>query len=296
MRYFVTGATGWIGSAVVRRLLEQGHDVLGLARSDESAAAVVALGAEPWRGDLTNPDSLAAGAAATDGTVHLAYHHDFTQMAAAADMDGAAISAIGSALEGTGRPLLIASGTLGLAFGRPAVESDRPDPAAHPRGVNALAAMALADHGVRSIVVRFAPTVHGVGDHGFVAILAGIAREHGVSAYVDEGANRWNAVHRDDAADLVCRALDRAPAGSAVHAVAEEGVATRDIAEALGRSLGLPVASVPASEAAEHFGWMGMLFSLDAPASNDATRQLLDWDPAGPTLLADIDAGHYRQG
>ncbi len=214
-------------------------------------------------------------------------------MQEAAQLDRAAVEALGTALEGTGAPLVVASGTLGLAPGRVGTERDLPDPSLHPRVPNALATLAYAERGVRSSIVRFAPTVHGDGDHGFIATLVGIARDRGVSAYVDEGANRWPAVHRLDAATLVRRTVEDAPAGSVVHAVAEEGVPTREIAEAIGRGLDLPVRSVPAEEAADHFGWIGMFFGADAPASNALTRELLGWEPTRQGLIADLDEGHY---
>lgn len=293
MRVFVTGASGWIGSAAVRELREAGHQVLGLARSDAAAAAVAALGAEVHRGGLDDLDGLRAGAADSDGVVHLAYHHDFSQMAEAARIDLAAIEAIGGVLERTDRPLVIASGVAGLAPGRVATERDEPDPAAHPRTANAAATLALSDRGVRSSVVRFAPTVHGDGDHGFVARLVDIARTRGVSAYVGDGANRWPAVHRRDAGALVRLAVERARAGSVLHGVAEEGVPARAIAEAIGRGLDLPVVSVPAEQAAEHFGWLGGFFALDCPASNELTRTELGWEPTHPGLLDDLARGHY---
>jgi nucleoside-diphosphate-sugar epimerase len=293
MRVFVTGASGWIGSATVRELQRAGHQVLGLARSDASAAAVAALGAEVHRGGLDDLDSLRAGAAASDGVVHLAYHHDFSQMAEAARMDLAAIEAIGGVLEGTDGPLVIASGVAGLAPGRVATERDGADPAAHPRIANAAATLALADRGVRPAVVRFAPTVHGAGDHGFVARLVDIAQEKGVSAYIGDGSNRWPAVHQRDAGALVHLAVEEAPAGSVLHAVAEEGVPARAIAEAIGHGLDLPVVSVPAEQAGEHFGWLGGFFALDCPASNELTRTQLGWEPSRPGLLEDLGEGHY---
>ena len=294
MRVFVTGASGWIGSATVAELLAAGHQVLGLARSDAAAATITAAGADVHRGGLDDLESLRTGAESSDGVVHLAYVHDFSRMEDAARTDLAAVETIGDVLAGTDRPFLIASGVLGLATGRAAVETDHPDVTVHHRLATAQKVLALADRGVRSAVVRFAPTVHGAGgDHGFVATLAGIAREKGVSAYIGDGANHWPAVHRLDAGRLVRLGVDAAPAGSVLHAVAEEGVPTRVIAEALGRSLDLPVASVGADEAGAHFGWIGAFFAADAPTSSELTRKLLDWTPTGPTIVEDIDAGHY---
>ncbi|MGW4461859.1 SDR family oxidoreductase [Micromonospora sp. NPDC004704] len=293
MRIFVTGASGWIGSAVIPELLDAGHRVLGLARTDTAAASVTALGAEVQRGNLDDLDSLRAGAAASDGVIHLGYNHDFSRMEAAARTDLAVINAIGAELEGTDRPFVVASGLLGLVSGRAATELDLPDPGAHPRIAGVQAAMSFVPHGVRSSSVRFAPTVHGPGDHGFIAVLVGVAREKGVSGYIDDGTNRWPAVHRLDAANLVRLAVENAPAGSALHATAEEGVPTRAIAEAIGRGLDLPVVSVPADKAGDHFGWIGRFFGTDAPASNSATRRLLGWNPAQAGLIADLDAGHY---
>ncbi len=296
MRVFVTGASGWIGSATTTELLAAGHDVLGLARSDEAAATVAALGAEVHRGSLDDLDSLAAGAAGAGAVVHLGYHHDFSQMAEAAQTDRRAVETLGTALEGTGRALVIASGTLGLAQGRVGTEQDRPDPATHPRIANAATALVLADRGVRPVVVRFAPTVHGAGDHGFIATVVGIARERAVSAYIGDGANRWPAVHRADAARLVRLAVESAPAGSVLHAVGEEGVSGKQIAEAIGRGLDLPVTSVPAERAGEHFGWMGMFFGADCPASHALTSELLGWQPTHQGLLADLAEGSYFRG
>lgn len=270
-----------------------GHQVLGFARSDTAAASVAALGAEVLRGGLDDPDSLRAGAEASDGVVHLAYHHDFSQMERAAQLDRQAIEAIGAVLEGTDRPLVIASGLAGFAPGRSVTERDQPDPAVYPRLANAQATLALAGRGVRSSVVRFAPTVHGDGDPGFVAALVGIAREKGVSAYIGDGENRWAAVHRADAAVLVRLAVEGAPAGSVLHAVAEQGVPTREIAEAIADGLDLPVVSVPAEQAADHFGWLGRFFGMDAAASSDLTRELLGWEPTRHGLLADLKQGHY---
>ncbi len=295
MRVFVTGASGWIGSAVVPELLDAGHQVLGLARSNTAAASLTALGAEVHRGGLDDPDSLRTGAAASDGVVHLAYNHDFSRIEQAAETDLQAIETIGSTLVGTDRPLVIASGVLGLAPGRVATERNEPDPGAHPRIAGAQAAMSLATRGVRSSIVRFAPTVRGAGDHGFVAALVSIARDKGVSGYIDDGGNRWPAVHRLDAASLVRLAVERAPAGSALHAIAEEGVPTRAIAETIGRHLELPVVSIPAEQASDHFGWLARFFGADSPASNELTRELLGWEPTHPGLIEDLEHGHYFQ-
>lgn len=288
MRIFVTGASGWIGSGVVAELIKAGHSVLGMARSDASAERVAALGADVHRGDLNDPDSLRAGAAAADGVVHLGYHHDFSQMAEAAALDRAAIETMGAVLK-EGAPFLIASGVAGLTPGRPATENDAGDRVVHPRAGNAEVALRLADRGVRSAAVRFAPTVHGQGDHGFIAVLVAIAKETGVSGYVGDGSHRWAAVHRDDAATLVRLGVEQAEPGSVLHAVAEQGVSTREIAEAIGRGLGVPVEPRPA----EHFTWLGRFFGADLQASNAITRERYGWTPVRTGLVADLDEGHY---
>lgn len=293
MRIFVTGASGWIGSAAIPQLLAAGHQVLGLARSEAAAATIAGLGAEVHRGSLDDVGSLRAGAENADGVVHLGYHHDFSQMELAAQLDRQAITAFGEVLQGTGGPLVVAAGVAGMASGRPATELDRPDPSQHPRIANGDIALQLADRGVRSAIVRFAPTVHGPGDHGFVATLVQIAREKGVSGYVGDGSNQWAAVHRLDAADLLRRVVDDAPAGSAWHAIGEQGVPTREIAEAIGRGLDLPVRSVPGDQATTHFGWLGAFFGMDARASNDRTRATLGWQPTRQGLIADLEAGAY---
>jgi len=294
MRILVTGASGWIGSASVKELIGAGHQVLGLARSDAAAAKIAALGAQAVRGSLDDLASLRAAAAQAEGVVHLGYNHDFSQMAAAAQTDRAAIETFADVLQGTGGPLLIASGTLGLASGRVGTENDMPGAGGHPRIGNAAYTQGLAARGIRSIVVRFAPTVHGAGgDHGFVAVLARIARESGASAFIGEGRNRWPAVNRLDAGKLVSLAIEKASPGSVLHAVAEEGIATRDIAAALGQYLGVPVESIPTEQAQARFDWLGMFFGADIPASSAQTRALLGWEPTHPTLLEDIAAGHY---
>jgi nucleoside-diphosphate-sugar epimerase len=294
MRILVTGASGWIGSASVAELIAAGHHVLGLARTDEAAAKIEKLGAEAVRGSLDELVGLRAAAARAEGVVHLGYKHDFSQMGAAAQTDRAAIDAFADVLEGSGGPLLIASGTLGLAPGRVGTERDTPNVAVHPRMGNAAHTLSLTERSIRSMVVRFAPTVHGAGgDHGFVAVLARIAREKGTSAYIGDGQNRWPAVNRLDTARLVRLAIDKAPGGSVLHAVAEEGIATRDIAAALGQFLHVPSTPIHADRAREHFDWLGMFFGADAPASSALTRELLGWEPKHSTLLEDIAAGHY---
>ena len=294
MRVFITGATGYIGSAVVRELHGAGHEVTGLARSDASAAALEGLGAAAHRGALHDLDALRAGAAAADGVIHTAFIHDFSDFPAAARTDLAAVQALGSALEGTGRPLVVASGVAGLLTpGRVGIEADVPDPAAGPRVPTEDAVVAMGGRGIRSSAVRLPPTVHGEGDTGFVPSLIGLARERGASGYVGDGANRWPAVHRLDAAHLFRLALEGAPAGTRLHAVAEEGVAFLDIAKVIGRHLHVPVASVAAEQAETDLGWLGYVAALDNPASSTATRQLLGWEPVQPDLLADLDAGHY---
>jgi nucleoside-diphosphate-sugar epimerase len=298
MRIFVTGASGWIGSAVVADLLAADHQVLGLARSDASAQAIAEAGAEVRRGDIGDLDVLRAAAAESDGVVHLAFRHDIAfngDFDAAVATDRAAIEAIGDALAGTDRPLAIAAGVAGLRPGQLATENDRPDPFPGPGGriLNERTALALAERGVRSMSVRFAPTVHGEGDSGFVAMIVAADRTAGAAAYVGEGANRWPAVHRADAARLVRLGIERAPAGSVLHAIGEEGVAIRDVTEAIGRGLGLPVRSIAPEEAGGQFGFLAGFLALDMPASNDLTRELLSWEPTGPGLVEDLDQGHY---
>jgi nucleoside-diphosphate-sugar epimerase len=298
MRVFVTGATGWIGSAVVPELIGAGHQVLGLARSDASAAALAAAGAEVQRGTLDDLDSLQTAAAASDGVIHTAYKHDIAfsgDYQGAADADLRTVETFGEALAGSDRPFVIASGTAGLTPGVVGTEEDAgdPDSAAAARLPSEQTALSLASRGVRSSAVRLAPSVHGEGDHGFVATLIGIARDKGVSGYIGDGTNRWPAVHRLDAARLFRLALETAPAGSVLHAVGDEGVPTRAIADVIGRHLDLPIVSVSPEDAGEHFGWLGAFFALDVPASSALTRELLGWQPTHPGLIDDLNQDHH---
>jgi nucleoside-diphosphate-sugar epimerase len=295
MRVFVTGASGWIGSAVVDELLAAGHDVVGLARSEAAAAAIEAKGARVRRGDLDDLDGIREGAASADAVIHLANKHDFLHPDVSNHAERSAVQTIGEALAGSGRPFLLASGLAGAVQGRAMTEDDRspfhgPD---SPRGGSENLALEFVDRGVHTVSVRFAPTVHGAGDHGFIAALVAVARDRGVARYVGDGANRWPAVHRSDAATLTRLGLEKAAAGTLLHAAAEEGVSTREIAEAIGRGLGLPAASVDPQDVAEHFGWIGRFFALDIVASSARTQELLGWTPVGPTLLQDLDAGSY---
>jgi nucleoside-diphosphate-sugar epimerase len=299
MRIFVTGATGWIGSAVTDELLAHGHQVVGLARSDRAADTLVAKGAAAHRGSLDDPDSLAAGAADSDGVVHLAFNHDFADYAGAGRTEHAAVQAMVDTLKGSDRPLLLASGLAsGHASGqvsRPLTEADESPfrGADSMRGGSENQALDAAGNGVRSVALRFSPTVHGHGDHGFVARLVQVAQERGTASYVGDGSTRWAAVHRSDAASMVRLALEKAPAGSRVHAVAETGIPSRDIAAAIGETLGLPVTSVTPEDADAHFGWIGGFFGMDVTATSTRTRELLGWTPTGPTLLEDLASGAY---
>jgi nucleoside-diphosphate-sugar epimerase len=288
MRVFVTGASGWIGSAVVDELVAAGHDVVGLARSDSSATTLVAKGATTLRGNLDDLDSLRRGAADSDATVHLANKHDWANPAESSRAERAAVETIAETLVGTDRPFLFASGVLAAeGEASPFVGPDS------MRGGSENRAFDFIEQGVRAVALRFAPSVHGMHDHGFIALITDAARKTGVSAYVGNGSNAWAAVHLSDAARLVRLGLEQAPAGGRLHAVTEESVSTRGIAEAIGARLGVPVTSVAPEEAVEHFGFMGQFFGRDMASSSALTRTTYGWKPTGPTLVEDIAAGAY---
>jgi nucleoside-diphosphate-sugar epimerase len=296
MRVFVTGVTGFVGSAVVQELLSAGHQVLGLARSDGGAKLLADAGAQVHRGDLNDLESLSTGAAMADGVIHTAFNHDFSRYAENCELDKRAIQAIGAALEGSKRPLLVTSGVALLAPGRTATEQDvPPEHTKFPR-VSEQATAALAARGVNASVVSLPPSVHGEGDHGFVPILSGIARQKSASAYVGEGLNRWPAVHRLDAAVVYRLALEKSEPGVRYHAVAEQGIPFKEIASVIGRRLEVPVISQSPDQAAAHFGWFAMFAGIDAPASSQWTREHLGWQPKQIGLLADIDQPYYFNG
>lgn len=293
MRVFLTGATGFIGTAIVQDLLAAGHQVLGMARSDAGAKSLIEAGAQVQRGDLDDLESLRSGAAASDGVIHAAFNHDFSKFAANCEMDKRAIEVLGSALAGSDRPLVVTAGAGLVAPGRVATEDDVPvaNPA-FPR-VSEETAVVVAERGVRASVVRL-PQVHDTIKQGFVTYLIALAREKGVSAYVGEGRNRWPAVHVRDAASLYRLALEKGSAGARYHAIAEEGVPLREIAEAIGRGLNVPVISKSAEEAGQHFGFLGFFVGMDAPASSALTQKRLGWRPMGqPGMIADLDHMRY---
>lgn len=291
MRVFVTGATGFVGSAVVQELVQAGHQVLGLARSDSAAQSLIAAGAEVHRGDLEDLESLRSGVASVDRVIHTAFIHDFTKFKEVCEVERHAIEALGSALAGSNRPLLITSGTALVKPGHLATEEDvsifTPDDV--PRVATEQAALSLAERGVRVSLIRLSPSVHGEGDHGFVPTLIQVARDKGASAYIGEGANQWTAIHVLDAARLYSVALEKGSAGDRYHAVDEEGIAFRDIAEIIGRRLNVPVVSKSPEEATDHFGWFAQFAQLHCPASSKLTQERLGWKASQPGLIAELE-------
>jgi nucleoside-diphosphate-sugar epimerase len=296
MRVFLTGANGFIGSAIVPELINAGHQVLGLARSDAGARSLISAGAEVHRGDLEDPDSLRRGAAGSDGVIHCAFDHDFSRFVANCEKDGRAIEALGTALAGSDRPLLITSGTgMGNAVpGRPATEEIFNTSHPNPRVASELAGASLSAAGVNVSVMRL-PQVHDTVKQGLITPAVALAREKGVSAYIGDGLNRWPAAHVLDVARLYRLALEKREAGARYHAVAEEGIPVRDIAEVIGRGLKVPVVSLSPEEAADHFGWLAAFAGLDLPASGAQTRKRLGWQPTGPGLIADLEEMRYSE-
>ncbi|MFM0313264.1 SDR family oxidoreductase [Paraburkholderia nemoris] len=294
MRIFLTGATGFIGAAIVPELINAGHHVIGMTRSDAGAQALIDAGAEVHRGTLEDPESLRSGAATADAVIHTAFDHDFSRFVENCEKDKRAIAALGSALAGSDRPLIITSGTgMGSGeHGQPATEDVFNVSHPNPRIASELAGNALLEAGVNVSVVRL-PQVHNPFKQGLISPLVAIAREKGVSAFVGEGRNRWPAGHLSDVARLYRLAVEKRQHGARYHAVGEEGISTREIAEALGRGLNLPVVSINPDEAAAHFGWMAMFIGLDMPASSVQTQARLDWHPTGPTLIADLNEAQY---
>lgn len=293
MKIFVTGATGFIGSAIVPELINAGHQVLGLARSEAGAQSLAAAGAQVHRGSLEDIESLRAGAAAADGVIHTAFIHDFSNYLPAAEKDKQAIETLGAVLMGSRRPLVVTSGTALLAPGRVAVEEDAPN-SSFPRKSED-GGLAMAGRGVHVSILRLPPTVHGAGDHGFVPRLIEIAREKGVSAYVGSGLNRWPTVHRLDAGRLYRLAVEKGASRATYHGVGEEGVPFREIADIIGRHLSVPVVSKSPEDAANHFGWMAQFAALDCPASSAETQKQLGWRPTQASLIPDMDAHYFDQ-
>ncbi|WP_263415834.1 SDR family oxidoreductase [Terriglobus albidus] len=295
MRVFVTGATGFIGSAIVREFVHAGHQVLGLTRSAAGTKSLIAAGAEVHLGDLEDPERLRLGASMCDGVIHTAFVHDFTNWKMSCEIDRQAIEALGSGLAGSNRPLVAASGTgVARVAGQLATEDDPQSISTGiPRTASEEAVQALTAQGVPASVVRLPPTVHGEGDNGFIPEMVAIARKRGVSAYVGDGFNRWPAVHRLDAARLFRLALEKGTAGTTYNGIADEGVPIREIAEVIGRRLRLPIVGKSAGEAIEHFGFLGRLLNLDMPASSKATQKLLGWRPRQPGLISDLDHVRY---
>jgi nucleoside-diphosphate-sugar epimerase len=295
MRVFVTGATGFVGTAVVQELIATGHQVLGLTRSDAGAKSLLAAGAQVHRGDLEDLDSLRRGAAAADGVIHTAFNHDFSKFKANCETDRQVIETLGAALAGTDRPLVVTSAIGILPPGRLSTEQAVPGTGAagHPRSASEEAADTVAARGVRVSVVRLAASVHGVGDHAFVPLLIGLARQKGISAHVGDGLNRWPAVHRLDAAHLYRLVLENGSAGARYHGVAEQGITLRNIANVIGRHLNVPVVAMSDDEAANHFGWFVHFAAMDMPASSEQTQERLGWQPKQPGLIADLDGANY---
>ncbi|TCK28138.1 nucleoside-diphosphate-sugar epimerase [Ancylobacter aquaticus] len=299
MQVFVTGATGFVGSAVTAELLANGHGVLGLARSDRSADGLRQAGAEVLRGELEAPETLREGARSCDAIIHTGFIHDFARYAQACAIDRAAIEAVGAAIEGTGKAFIVTAGLAGLAVaGNPVTENDVAPPPSdlYPRASD-MAARTLSARGIPTAIMRLPPSVHGRGDHGFVPMLIDMAREKGRSAYIGQGTNAWPAVHVADAARAFRLAIERGPSAETFHAAGELGIPFREIAQAIAAGLDLPCVSLSPDEAREHFGWFARFTALDEPAASERTRRLLGWQPTGPDLLTDIgQAGYFPVG